>query len=133
MIELARDDLDVGLIAFNAEAMITFYGEVLALPSDGTMKIPGIGLMHRYKIGTQLLKVTVPNERPAAPVVVKLPWQAGGMRYWTIHVVDLEAVLAGLAAHGVTSVTGILDPRPGVRYAIVVDPDGNGIEFVEGA
>ena len=132
MIELARDDLDVGLIAYHADEMLRFYNEVLALPSAGINPIPGIGVMHRFAIGTQVLKVTVTDERPAAPTVTEFPWQAGGMRYWTIHVVDLDAVLAGLAAHGVTSVTGAVEPRPGVRYAIVMDPDGNGIEFVQG-
>lgn len=132
MIELARNDLDVGMVAFNAEEMLSFYGEVLALPDAGSLKIPGIGRLHRYTVGTNLVKVLVPEQRPAEPHKAKFPWEAAGARYWTIHVRDLDAALGGLAAHGVEPVTGLVDTGRGIRYAIVMDPDGNGIEFVEG-
>jgi catechol 2,3-dioxygenase-like lactoylglutathione lyase family enzyme len=133
MIELSRTDLDIGIVAYDTHAMLTFYGDILGLPSQGTMRVPGIGTLHRFGVGSSLLKVLEPETRPSGPPAPGLPWEAAGARYSTLHVSDLTSVMAMLTERGVESPTGVVEPAPGIRYAIVKDPDGNGVELVEGA
>lgn len=130
MVELARDELDVGLVAFDVEAMLRFYGEGLGLPSAGKMKVPGIGAIHRFGVGASVLKVLEPEVPTTARPVGGPPQAAAGVRYVTLHVTDLAAALQQL---GAPTVAGPEEPVPGIRYAIVADPDGNCVELVEGA
>jgi catechol 2,3-dioxygenase-like lactoylglutathione lyase family enzyme len=133
MIELARDDLDVGLVAHDTEAMLKFYGEILGLPSKGSLKVPDIGTLHRFGVGTNILKVLEPLQHPDRPPAGGMPWDAAGARYVTLHVNDVTGLVAHLTESGVESRTEVREPAPGIRYAIVADPDGNGVELVEGA
>jgi catechol 2,3-dioxygenase-like lactoylglutathione lyase family enzyme len=133
MIELSRYDLDIGIVAYDTQAMLRFYGDILGLPSQGSMRVPGIGRLHRFGVGTNLLKVMEPETPPPGPPVGGMPQDAAGVRYSTLHVTDVTSLVARLTEQGVESPTGVLEPAPGIRYAIVKDPDGNGVEFVEGA
>jgi lactoylglutathione lyase len=133
MIDLTRDDLDVGTVAHDVEAMLHFYSEVLGLEKRGAMRVRGIGVLHSFSVGSNLVKVLVPEVATTAPPSGGLPWARAGVRYWTVHVNDLTGLLARLEAHGTPNLTGLVEPAPGIKYAIVTDPDGNAIEFVEGA
>jgi catechol 2,3-dioxygenase-like lactoylglutathione lyase family enzyme len=130
--ELARDDLDVGFVAHDAPAMLRFYGDVLGLSRGATIRVPGIGLLHRFTVGTSLLKIVEPDRTPTSPPEAGMPWESAGVRYVTFHVTDVRALVAALVGDGVEAATEVLEPAPGVRYAIVKDPDGNGVELVEG-
>ena len=133
MIKLSRTNLDLGMVAYNTDEMLTFYRDVLALPSDGSITMKGLGVLHKFLVGTNLVKVFVPEETPTPPPGGGMPGLHAGARYWTAHVTNLDEILAALAKHGVLPVTGPNAAGPVIRWAIINDPDGNGIEFVEGS
>jgi len=132
MLELSRADLDVGMVAHDTEAMLHFYGEVVGLPRAGEIKLPGRGVIHLFAVGSNVVKVleltaTLRQGDPTA-----FPWRVTGLNYWSVHVADLDAVVARLAEHDVVPVSGVIDTGIGIRYMIVNDPDGNAVEFIEG-
>ena len=53
------------------------------------------------------------------------------MRYWTISVSNLEAMVEACRTAGAPVVVEPREARPGIRIAIVLDPDGNSVEFLQ--
>ena len=58
---------------------------------------------------------------------------ATGYRYWTISVANLAEIVERCQRAGVNVVVPITELRPGITIAIVEDPDGNWVEFLETA
>jgi catechol 2,3-dioxygenase-like lactoylglutathione lyase family enzyme len=54
-----------------------------------------------------------------------------GMRYFTISVPDIRGLMAQLEAKGIKATVPVTDFRPGVTIAMVADPDGNTVEFLQ--
>jgi catechol 2,3-dioxygenase-like lactoylglutathione lyase family enzyme len=132
MLELSRADLDVGMVAHDTEAMLNFYGEVIGLPRAEETKLPGRGVIHKFLVGTSLVKVFESETPLRKGEPTPYPWTNSGLNYWSMHVVNLDPVVARLADHGVVPVSGVIDTGHGIRYMIVNDPDGNVVEFIEG-
>ena len=51
--------------------------------------------------------------------------------YFTIHMENIRDVVAACEAADVKVVTPVVELRPGVTIAIVRDPDGNLVEFLQ--
>jgi predicted enzyme related to lactoylglutathione lyase len=131
MLELSSDAIGIGVVARDGETMMRYYEETLGLNRFATIVIPGVGTLNQFKVGAGIFKVLVPEGSPPAAGVPGVPWEATGMRYWTIYVPDLDALLATCATAGCVPLTGIVAPRPGIRYALVPDPEGNVLEIIE--
>ena len=56
-----------------------------------------------------------------------------GYRYWTMTVTDLDALVESLKAAEASVIIPSTEIRPGIRIAMVADPDGNWVEFLEEA
>jgi predicted enzyme related to lactoylglutathione lyase len=54
-----------------------------------------------------------------------------GYRYWTITVSNLTEMVKACADAGAPVVWSEREIRPGVRIAMVSDPDGNWVEFLQ--
>jgi catechol 2,3-dioxygenase-like lactoylglutathione lyase family enzyme len=54
-----------------------------------------------------------------------------GYRYFTISVPDIRGLMAQLEAKGIKPTVSITEARPGVTIAMVTDPDGNTVEFLQ--
>jgi glyoxylase I family protein len=132
MLELVTDQLDLGIVMHDAPAMMRFYGEILELPLKRSFPMPGIGTRHHFAVGTNSIKL-IELDEPLEPVVASLPWKGSGMRYWTVHISNLDEVMARVTDAGVKPLLDVQQVGPTVRYALVPDADGNCIEFVEGA
>jgi catechol 2,3-dioxygenase-like lactoylglutathione lyase family enzyme len=132
VIDFSRADLDVGMVAKDVAAMLHFYGSVIGLPAAGQMKLPGRGVIHKFVVGTNLVKVfesdTPLEEGP--PTIY--PWTRSGSQYWSVHVGDVDAIASRLSESGVVPVEGVVDTGMGIKYMLVADPDGNIVEFIEG-
>ena len=61
------------------------------------------------------------------------PFEAGGIRYFTISVPDLRSLVARLESHGVKPFMPIRDIGGGMTVAMVSDPDGNTVELLQTA
>ena len=130
-IAIKKSSIDLGIVTTNGEAMLAFYRDVIGLAVQGQMPMPGgKGTMHRLLCGESLIKLVVMPELPAAAVPGGIGGGAG-YRYWTITVSNLSEMVASCAAAGHAAVWPEREIRPGVRIAMVADPDGNWVEFLQ--
>ncbi|KAI9010190.1 Glyoxalase/Bleomycin resistance protein/Dihydroxybiphenyl dioxygenase [Hyaloraphidium curvatum] len=125
----AKQALDLGIICSDIEKSLAFYRDLLGLPKSGELEIPGMGIMHRLTFGDSDLKLWDPAKVPAAG---ELGLMAGlGFRYITFKIDNLEEVCKACEEAGVKFDAPRREAFPGVWLALVRDPDGNVVEFVE--
>jgi catechol 2,3-dioxygenase-like lactoylglutathione lyase family enzyme len=102
-IALKKTSIDLGIITTNGPAMLAFYRDTLGLQYEKEIPMPvGPGVMHRMY----------------------------GYRYWTITVTNLDEITAACEKAGSKIAIAPKEIRPGVRIAMVEDPDGNWVEFL---
>ena len=129
-VELTKDSVDLGIVTNNAEAMIGFYRDVLGFDDQGDVQMPG-GTMRRLVCGSSGVKIVSLRRPPPAAAAPGGIGAATGYRYWTISVSNLAAVIAACETAGRPIAIPVTELRPGVSIAIVEDPDGNWVEFVQ--
>lgn len=129
--EIAKPGIDMGIIVRDADASLAFYRDLLGLEYDGENPLPVGGVMHRLRCGTSMVKLAQPNATPGTAATPGDVWAHTGYRYLTIWVANLDEVLAECAAAGHPPVSGPFEPAPGVRIALVEDPDGNRVELAQ--
>ena len=129
-VQIKKDSIDLGIITRNAEPLVAFYRDVVGLKFIGEVPMPG-GVMHRLTAGTSVIKVYEQKgvTTDAVPGGIR---GACGYRYWTITVSNLEEIAKTCEDAGHKVVVPIME-LPGMRIAIVEDPDGNWVEFLEEA
>jgi catechol 2,3-dioxygenase-like lactoylglutathione lyase family enzyme len=130
-VELSKDSIDLGIVVRDGDAALRFYRDTLGFEYTGQMPAGAGGVMHRLLCGTSLIKVVVPAQQPAGQAVTGGIQAANGYRYWTISVRNLDALVEQCRAGGYTVAVEPREIRPGVRIAMVEDPDGNWVEFLE--
>lgn len=123
--------IEVGLVSADT-ALVDFYAGVFALDPLPSVE-SGSGVVHRLAGPGTVIKVMVPSNPPSSAEPVMPFFAITGLRYLTMFVDDLDAILERSAARAGRLQHGPLDLAPGVRLAILQDPDGNAIEVVEGA
>ncbi len=124
----AKDSIDLGVIVGDIEASLRFYRDLLGLEFVGITPL-AFGTMHRLRFGTSDFKLVDPK-KPAPKGAIGLDRQVG-FRYVTFLVRNLSALCAELKGKGIEFTVEEREIRPGVRIAMVKDPDGNIVEFVE--
>lgn len=122
--------IDLGIVITDSDAALAFYRDLLGLDHEGDIPFAGLGLMHRLRCGDSLIKLIRTDQMPdACPAPGGI--DAGtGLRYFTIHMENLDEMVQVCRDAGVTVVVPPMSPRPGLRIAIVEDPDRNLVEFV---
>jgi predicted enzyme related to lactoylglutathione lyase len=127
---LAKQAIDLGIVTTNGGPMLAFYRDLLGLASQGEMPMPGgVGVMHRLLCGDSLIKLVVLPAVPAAAAPGGIQG-ASGYRYWTITISNIAEMVKACADAGAKVVMAEREIRPGIRIAIVADPDGNWVEFL---
>ena len=128
MMEPAKESLDLGILVSDIKKSLDFYQNTLGLKY--VEKIPvWFGTMHRLRFGSSDFKLLDPDKMPPkGPIGIESQL---GFRYVTFVVRNLSQVCAGLHAQGIEFVVPEKEARPGVRIAMVKDPDGNIVEFVQ--
>lgn len=130
-VALAKSAIDLGIITGNGDAMLTFYRDTLGFRHEGDTPFPAGGTMHRLWCGDSLIKVVAADPAPKE-LVAKAPLtRANGYRYWTISVTNLTEIVERCAAAGHKVAVPVTEIRPGVSIAMVEDPDGNWVEFLQ--
>lgn len=130
-IELSKRAIDLGIVTANGEAMVAFYRDTLGFEQEPDTPFPGGGTMHRLWCGDSLVKIVVPDRPPEATPARGGIAGATGYRYWTISVANVSALVEACRAGGHRVRVEPTEIRPGVTIAIVEDPDGNWVEFLE--
>ena len=126
--ELAKGAMDVAILSGGIEASLHFYRDILGL--EFVEKMPASnGTMYRLRFGNSDFKLIDPSMNPpsgAGGVNAQL-----GFRAVAFCIKNLSEVCAELRRLGVEFAVEEKQARPGVRIAMVKDPDGNIVEFVE--
>jgi catechol 2,3-dioxygenase-like lactoylglutathione lyase family enzyme len=128
MIVPAKDSLDLGIIVSDIKASLNFYQNILGLEFVGITPV-WFGTMHRLRFGTSDFKLIEPKTVPPQGII-GLENQLG-FRYVTFVIKNISQVCFELKDKGVEFTLPETEIRPGVRIAMVKDPDGNIVEFVE--
>jgi catechol 2,3-dioxygenase-like lactoylglutathione lyase family enzyme len=128
MMKPAKNSLDLGIIVSDIKASLNFYQNLLGLEFVGTMPL-GFGTMHRLRFGESDFKLIEPKTVPPGGAF-GLEKQLG-YRYVTFVIENLSQLCDDLKKNGVEFTVTEREIRLGVRIAMVKDPDGNIVEFVE--
>ena len=123
------DAVDVGLVS-GSDALVDFYERALGIGRLEPRVFP-FATVHRLACGPVTLKVMVPADPPQPSSRVAPFWGRGGLRYLTLWVDDLAAVADAWSAAGGEVTAAPTELRPGVRSALLADPDGNVVEAME--
>jgi len=128
MMKSAKEALDLGILVGNIDASLKFYQETLGLEKVGETKLP-MGLMHRLSFGNSFFKLIDPKEvPPKGPTGLNAQL---GFRYVTFPVTNITEICEALKDKGVPFAMPETELMPGVRIAMVQDPEGNIVEFVQ--
>lgn len=130
-LDINKSAIDIGIITRNPGAMMAFYNELLGLPIEATIPMPGGGTMRRLKVGESVVKIIDTDPQPAADAATGGIRSATGYRYWTIHVSNLNEALQKVEQAGHKIPVGAKVIREGVTIAMLEDPDGNWVELLE--
>lgn len=130
MMKPGKDSLDLGIIVSDIQASLKFYRDMLGLEFVGQTPL-WFGTMHRLRFGTSDFKLIEPNKGKTPPKgIIGLEGQLG-FRYVTFVVKNLSELCKELKTRGIEFTFPEKEIRPGIRIAMVKDPDGNIVEFVE--
>ena len=130
-VELKRNGIEVGIVTQNPEAMLAFYRDTLGFVFETKWDMPGGNTMYRLKWGDCIVKLVKPKDPPPAEAPSGGIDGATGYRYWTIHISNMDSALEDVRKGGYTIAVPAVEIMPGVRIAMVEDPDGNWVEFVD--
>ena len=128
MMKAAKDSLDLGILVSDIKASLNFYQNILGLEFVGITPV-WFGTMHRLRFGTSDFKLIDPKTVPPKGVI-GLEKQLG-FRYVTFVIKNLADLCTELKGRGIEFALPETEVLPGVRVAMVRDPDGNIVEFVE--
>ena len=128
MMKAGKDSLDLGIVVSDIKASLNFYQNTLGLEFVGITPV-WFGTMHRLRFGTSDFKLIEPQKVPPKGAI-GLESQVG-FRYVTFQVKNLSELCSELKSRGIEFALPERETRPGVRIAMVKDPDGNIVEFVE--
>lgn len=127
---LTSAGVDLGIVVKDVEPMLHFYRDLLGLHYEGSNPV-GDGMMHRLWAAESMIKIVAPEPRPTAPAAPGGLQGGLGLRYFTISIEGIEELVDTLAAAGVKVVRPVTQWQPGVKIAVVEDPEGNYVEFLE--
>lgn len=126
--QAAKNAVDIGIIVRDIAASLAFYCDRLGLEKVQEMSV-GFGTMHRLAFGDSFIKLVDPKQVPAAGAHGLA--SALGFRYITFQVGNIDALCDELGAAGIEFVMPRQEFMPGLTIAMVNDPDGNIVEFVQ--
>jgi catechol 2,3-dioxygenase-like lactoylglutathione lyase family enzyme len=126
----AKNSLDLGILVKDIQKSLAFYMDVLGLKKIGELPIP-FGHMHRLAFGESFVKLVDPKKIPPAGELGLT--KSLGFRYITFQISNIDEVCAACEKAGVTFEMPKQELMPGVTIAMVRDPDGNVVEFVQRA
>lgn len=129
-VNLTKQSIDIGLVAKDPDAMAAFYGEVLGFEERPLMKMAGARI-RPFACGDTVIKIVDMKNKPEAGAAPGGLSGGTGIRYFTMWVSNLAEIVASAEAAQATVAVPIAEPMPGLSLAIIEDPDGNWVEFVQ--
>lgn len=125
-----RPELEAGIVTPSADELATFYRDAFGFGTAARLEFPQ-GTVIRLTRGGAGLKLYQPAGG-AARTALPDPWHRdAGFAYAALHVDDVERIHRDAVEHGATSLAAPTEHRPGARFALVADPEGNVWELLE--
>lgn len=124
----AKDSVDLGIVVSDINKSLDFYQGLLGLEKSEELPTP-FGTLHRLHFGNSDIKLIDPKAVPPAGTI-GLEQQLG-FRYITFVIKDISTMCSELKDKGVEFTIPETEFRPGVRVAMIKDPDGNIVELVQ--
>ena len=116
--------LSAGIVTDDVDELIAFYTAGLGFAVESTSQFPQ-GTVVRLRRDEARCKLYAPANgatRPSRPD----PWfRDAGFAYAALHVDDVDAVATRAADAGASVLTPPTSHRPGARFALITDPQGN--------
>lgn len=128
---ISKQGIDLGIVTSKPAEALKFYRDTVGLPYMEELAMPGGMTMHRLKAGDSVIKIVSMAKAPAAVAPPGGIQGATGYRYWTITVTNLNELAKRCADAGYKVPISPREIRPGVAIAMVEDPDGNWVEFLQ--
>ncbi len=128
LLKPAKEAIDIGVIVSDIEKSLAFYRDLLGLEKTQEMPTP-LGTIHRLAYGQTDLKLVEVKKTPGAGKI-GLDQQLG-FRYITFRVSNLSEVCDRMRTENIEFTIPQSEIIPDVHIAMVKDPDGNIVEFVE--
>lgn len=129
-----RIAIDIGLVVVDMERSLAFYRDQLGLPvvAEITTSLIGQGRMVQLQHGASLIKLVQMDEVPStqSPAGVAA---AFGYRYITLMVADIPKMMAQATQGNTPIIQPLTTLGNGATIAMIADPDGNIVEFVQEA
>lgn len=129
-----RIAVDVGIVVADMTRSLRFYHELLglAIVADIPTSLIGQGRMVQLQHGASRIKLVAfadtPTRSNAAGISAAL-----GYRYMTLLVADIAVVMGQVEQYQIPVVIPVTQLGNGATIAMVADPDGNVVEFVQEA
>ena len=124
----AKNCVDIGIVVKDIKKSLGFYQDLLGLKKIEELPL-WFGTMHRLGFGESFVKLIDPKKVPAGGKVGLD--QELGFRYLTFQIANIDEVCQACEKAGVAFELPKKELRPGVHIAMVRDPDGNVVEFVQ--
>ncbi len=127
-----RIAIDVGVVVADMERSLAFYCDLLGLAAIAEIPttLIGRGRMVQLQHGQSLIKLVEMERAPAQQSPAGIA-AALGYRYITLLVPEIAAIMATMEKAAIAVPITRLDN--GTQIAMVADPDGNIVEFVQAA
>src|SRR3954454_24679185 len=126
-VKLTKDSFDLGIVVADIEASLAFYRDFLGLPFQRKMSMSKTTTLHFLAAGTGAIKLWEVTE-PPAPVAKGWPLEsAPGYRYVTLSISNIDEVVGAAAGANIEVRVPVTELMPGVKIAILADPDGNSV------
>ena len=122
--------IDIGMVTTNDFEMLHFYQEVLGFNKEIEIPFPGIGVVNKLNYGTGYIKILILEKNPSNINPTGDFSTSNGIRYITINLSNLDEILDACKVNNINIINEGIDLRPGVRVALISDPDGNLIELM---
>jgi lactoylglutathione lyase len=121
-----RAPLGVGIVSATPDRLVDFYAGCLGFEPLKPIVFPS-GAVHRLRAGSSILRVFQPGAEPEAARTDRFD-AVSGVRYFTLVVDDVQAVLDACRAFGLDTADNPTQTGPGSYLAMIQDPEGNWIE-----
>ena len=126
----AKNCVDIGLVVGDIAKSLSFYQDLLGREKLQEMPL-WFGTMHRMAFGDSHVKLIDPKEVPESGAIGLD--KSLGFRYLTFQVTNIDEICQDCEDAGVEFELPKKELMPGVTIAMVRDPDGNVVEFVQRA
>jgi glyoxylase I family protein len=130
-LNISQDGIEIGIVTRDVGPMLTFYRDILGLEFERELRMANGVHMTRLKCGPNIIKILVNPKEPAADAPPGGAAGATGYRYWTIPITNIEDAVADCESAGYDIPVPVTVIGPGISIAMVADPDGNWVNFLQ--